>query len=377
MKKIKICFIGTGWMGSAQLKQLSKMKDSVEISVVVNNDIEQAREVLQEIDLKSTPVTDSLEIAIKDHPVDIVWIVSPNSFHGAQSIYAMKHNKHVFCEKPASTTFKEFEEQILLDYSNPDIQTLVDYILYFNPMERELIKMVKNDAFGTIHQIQVNYRHPVNISEGKEWKLKKEFIGDALGMGINHAISVILFIMGIQTDPVSVYASSSNNNMRGFETDPVWNIMIRFKNGAVGTCLGNIDIEKGYDLYHNIAGTNGGFIFDSRLQFENKIRLWSDSLGIEDWVYPLKNNKHSNSELLGSLNHELLLPDSGNVLDHQIFAALNHFIDSVRTGTNSPLSFVNSSIIGEIGWAAQLSALTHKEIQLPLSEENKVLLRKL
>jgi hypothetical protein len=33
-----------------------------------------------------------------------------------------------------------------------------------------------------------------------------------------------------------------------------------------GLCFGNVDQANGYDAYHNIHGTKGGFIFDSYLE---------------------------------------------------------------------------------------------------------------
>ena len=144
----------------------------------------------------------------------------------------MKAGKHVFCEKPCATTFADFRAQIELQRQRGELVTYVDYILYFDTMEQRLRKMVADRAFGDVSQIQVNYRHPVNITGDKAWKLKKEIMGDAIGMGINHALSVMLLAMESQGRPVEVYASSQQAKVRGFEADPVWNILIRFDSGA-------------------------------------------------------------------------------------------------------------------------------------------------
>ena len=372
MKEMNICFIGTGWMGSTQIKKLSKI-GGAKISVVVNDDIRQAKKVLNEAGLTEVEVVVDLQKALTIYPVDIVFIVSPNAFHGSQSLLALELGKHVFCEKPPAITFQEFEKQIELTKKQPHLITMVDYILYFNPMELALRNMVANDFFGTIHQIHINYRHPVNISDDKRWKLKEDIMGDAIGMGINHAISAILFIMDEQTKPTAVYATSQNSRIRGFEPDTVWNIMIRFNNGATGICLGNIDIENGYDLYHNIAGSKGGFIFDSRVDLSEKIRLWNEEVAEGQWVYPLRDNSFSIMPGLESFAPGIMLPDSGNVMDHQVERAIEDFLESVRMGIESPLSFGNTSMIGEIGWAARISAKFHREVPVPLSSSDRKL----
>lgn len=60
-------------------------------------------------------------------------------------------------------------------------------------------------------------------------------------------------------------------------------------------------------------------------------------------------------------------PDSGNVVEHQTGECVEHFIECIKNETKSPLSFVNSQIIAEIGWAVQMSATMNKEIRLPLN----------
>jgi predicted dehydrogenase len=176
-----------------------------------------------------------------------------------------------------------------------------------------------------------------------------------------------------QARPVAVYATSKNSGVRGFEPDPVWNIMIRFDNGATGTCLGNIDIENGYDLYHNIAGSKGGFIFDSRVALSEKIRIWSEMVEEGQWVYPLRDKSYSAISELETFTTDMILPDSGNVMDHQVEQAIEHFLESVRSGKKSPLSFYNARMIGEIGWAARISAKFHTEVLVPLSKADRQL----
>lgn len=366
-KTLNICFIGTGWMGSNELQILSKF-DGINISVVVEKNFAKAKLVLEKAGLRNVPIVDDFRKAIDNFPINIAWIVSPNSLHAQQAIYAMERGIHVFCEKPASTTFGDYEKEIELSKKNPKIMTMVDYLLNFNPMEMVVIDMVKAGEFGRIIQLQINYRHSVNIKGDKTWKLKKAFMGDALGMGIVHAISMIVSIMGFQAKPAAVYAVSSNSQVRGFESDPVWNIMIRYDNGATAVCLGTIDFENGYDLFHCIAGSKGGFIFDSRLDRTDKIRLWGEHMTSGQWIYPLRPGFISIDPFVSRITPDIFLPDSGDVLDHQIKSALEHFINSVRTGVKSPLSFDNACQVAEIGWAAQVSAKQHREVCLPMNQ---------
>ncbi|MEN6384061.1 MAG: Gfo/Idh/MocA family oxidoreductase [Phycisphaerales bacterium] len=359
--KIGIGFVGAGWMGSVQMKRLTERND-VEILALFEPDAKRGVETLKSLSLSESLLVSDYGQIVNNSKIDAVWLVSPNGFHGPQSIAAMKAGKHVFSEKPCATNFEDFQQQIELEKANQKLITFVDYILYFDLMEQHLRNMVAARDFGQITQIQINYRHPVNIVGDKVWKLKKSIMGDAIGMGINHALSVMIFAMASQAKPVGVYATNMPAKVRGFEAEPIWNIMINFDNGSTGFCFGNIDNGNGYDAYHNLFGTEGGFIFESQIDRPYKVRYWSNKLTDGKWIRPL--DKQNAGQLVWP--DDTTTPDSGNVVEHQTGTAVEHFIECIKNNTKSPLSFVNSQIIAEVGWAAQMSASLKQTVSLPL-----------
>ena len=66
-----------------------------------------------------------------------------------------------------------------------------------------------------------------------------------------------------------------------------------------------------------------------------------------------------------------VMTTAGHGFGDQICVQLNteHFLKCVRAGEPSPLSFANAAIVGEIGWAARLSASSGKPVALPLSAQ--------
>ena len=359
--KINIGFIGAGWMGGVQMQRIGE-RDDVQIVALFEKNTDRGKETLRKLGLSESILVDDYSEIINNPDIDAVWVVSPNSFHGPQSIAAMKAGKHVFCEKPCATRFHDFCTQIELEKANPQLKTFVDYILYFDSFEQRLRDMVAGGEFGKVTQVQVNYRHAVNIAGDKVWKLDKSIMGDAIGMGINHAISVMVYAMQSQAEPIAVYATSHNPNVRGFEADPLYNIMIQFDNGATGFCFGNIDSGNGYDAYHNIFGTEGGLVFESQIDRPYKVRYWSDKTTDGQWVRPL-DKAHAGRY---AWPQDTTTPDSGDVVEHQTGECVGHFIDCIKNDRKSPLSFVNSRLVAEIGWAAQMSAAMKQEIMLPL-----------
>jgi len=366
-----IGFAGPGWIGQAQLRKLAArddVRDDVRIGALFSPHAEKAFAILDELGLSRSLYVASFSEMLSRPEVDAVWIASPNGFHGQQALAALRAGKHVFCEKPCATDFQDYREQLALAQAQPALVTMIDYILYFDPLERRIRAMVEEGAFGHLSQVQVNYRHPVNTSEGRTWKFRRDTMGDAIGMGIVHALSVMLWIFEANGQkPTAVYATSARAQIRPFEVDPVWNIVVRFDGGGTGFCFGNIESGNGYDAYHNLFGTEGAFVFDPGQRPEQRVRYWSKARAAGEWIWPMDVDRCNAAGLAEyAWPREMRSPDSGDVLSHSIDESIEEFLSHIRAGTQSALSFGNSSIIAEVGWAAQLSALTRSEVPLPL-----------
>lgn len=368
--KLAIGFVGPGWIGEVQLRKLLQRTD-VRIAAVHGRNQERVGALLRELGLDDGIFQPSYEALLADPAIDAVWLASPNDAHGPQAIAALRAGKHLFCEKPAAITFRDQHTLDTLARLHPEQITFVDYVLYFNPMEQRLLGMIREGLLGDLTQVQVNYRHPVNISGNRAWKLRREVMGDAISMGINHALSVITWIFAANGQhPVAVYATSEKARVRPFEADPIWNIVIHFSGGGTALCLGNIDFNNGYDAYHNVTGTKGSFVFDAVQPPANKVRYSTQAIADGRWIWPL-DGARCDAEGTGEYAWDaaITLPDSGNVLDHGLDDAIACFVESIQKATPSPLSLTSSAAIAEIGWAAQLSAATGERIALPLDAE--------
>lgn len=358
--------VGAGWMGGILLKRLAERSD-VEVRGLCQRSREKAVAVLGPLGLDERLWTDDYARLLADPAIDAVFLCGPNAHHGPQAIAALESGKHVFCEKPCATRFSEFRRQLELAERHPELITFVDYILHFDEMEQRLRQLVADGAFGTLTQVQVNYRHPVNIAGDKAWKLRGDLMGDAIGMGIVHALWAMLNAKAPQARPSGVFASSRAGLVREFDDDPIWNIHVEFGDGATGTCLGNIESGVGYDAYHGLFGTEGAFVFDSLADRPLKVRYRSAHLSGDAWVYPLdveRCRRDGFAELAWPTDSST--PDSGDVVNHQTAACVAHFVECVKAGAPSPLSFVASRTVAELGWAARIAAAERRLVPLPL-----------
>ena len=339
-----------------------------EVVALYQRSRDKAGDALASCGLDGSLYVDSFDDMIARDDVDAVFLCGPNHTHGPQAIAALEAGKHVFCEKPASIRYDEHLKLVELDRARPDQRTLVDYILYFEGFERRLRTLVADDALGKLTHLQVNYRHAVNIAGEKAWKLDRSIMGDAIGMGINHAVSTMLFAKAPQAEVASVYATSQPAHVRGFEADPIWTLQLTFTDGASGVVLGNIDSGNGYDAYHSLYGVKGAIVFDSLLDRPRKVRMWREGVADGQWVYPL------DAEACAAAGVEAWpadtsTPDSGDVINHGTTDVVDHFLDCVTSGEDSPLSFANSATVADVNWAARVSALTRRPVDFPLNPE--------
>ncbi|MCB1088168.1 MAG: Gfo/Idh/MocA family oxidoreductase, partial [Verrucomicrobiae bacterium] len=196
-KIIGIGFVGAGWMGATLLKRLTERNDT-RILGLHQRGRERAEQVLADLGLDTGLYTDRFEDLVENPEVDAIFLCSTNEAHGPQAIAALEAGKHVFCEKPSATVFADFAREIELEKANPSLITMVDYLMNFDTLEHRIQDMARRGDFGTITQIQVNYRHPINIAGDKVWKLAAGRMGDAIGMGIIHSLSVMVNIMAAQ-----------------------------------------------------------------------------------------------------------------------------------------------------------------------------------
>lgn len=126
MEKLKIGVVGTGHLGNIHLKCLG-MSDCYEISGLFDVNPDRAAEMSNAHGVRAF---DSLEALIEE--VDVVDIVTPTTYHHDVAKQAMEAGKHVFIEKPVTTTVEEAEA--LREIKNrKDVKVQIGHVERFNP----------------------------------------------------------------------------------------------------------------------------------------------------------------------------------------------------------------------------------------------------
>ena len=143
---LKVGVVGCGHLGKIHTKLLSQ-SENYKLIGIYDKDNEESIRVSNEFKCTSFESFDSLLDS-----VDVIDIVAPTPFHFNYAKQAINKNKHVFIEKPVSTTSKESEELIKLgDLKNVKIQ--VGHVERFNPAFTKVESEISKPMFIESHRL--------------------------------------------------------------------------------------------------------------------------------------------------------------------------------------------------------------------------------
>ena len=98
--------------------------------------------------------TTNLEKLLNDENIDVVYIALPNSLHYKYAMKALKHGKHVICEKPFTVYYKDAKK--LIDYAEKNNLIIFEAITTLhNPMYQKMKKLIKK--LGDIKIVEANF----------------------------------------------------------------------------------------------------------------------------------------------------------------------------------------------------------------------------
>ena len=275
MKEIKIAQIGTGFMGkthSLAYRALSTFCPAdVKVRLVVLADVTEQ--------LASTGARmfgfENWVVGwekIFDYDIDVVDIVTPNDMHPIISFEAARRGKHVMCEKPLAVdvpTTLEMVEAV----EKAGVVNMVCFNYRQAPAVKMARKLIDEGAIGQIHHFRGQYLQDwcVDPSSPFVWRFQAAKAGSgSLGDIGSHAIDYARYLVG-EIDEVAAMAETfvkerplpGGKGMHPVDVDDAVNMLIRFKNGAMGGleasrfCYG----RKNY-LTFEINGSEGSLYFD-------------------------------------------------------------------------------------------------------------------
>lgn len=219
MEKIKLGVIGCGLISNVKHLPVYKKLENVEISAycdAVKENAENSNRVFS--DGKAKVFTDYREMLKED--IDAVCICTPNAYHCQMTVDSLLSGKHVMCEKPMATSYRECLKMI--DAKNKSGKLLT--ISYQNRFRRDSICLKKECRSGTLGDIYFGKAYALRrrgVPTRNDF-LNKEKQGGGPLMDIGtHSLDLALFMMD-NYQPLYVAGTAFRKLYKDKETANLW-----------------------------------------------------------------------------------------------------------------------------------------------------------
>lgn len=160
--------------------------------------------------------------------VDAVLLITPNSFHEAQTVGAAAAGKHVFVEKPIANRLDEAGRMIA---ACRDVALAVGHSARYGGRNRAMGDLIARGVLGDVCGFQACASHDNAKHSDKTWKTDPKLTPcvPLMQLGI-HAIDTLHGYFG---EVAAVFSHHANVSKR-FDMTDTTHSLIRFENGVVG-----------------------------------------------------------------------------------------------------------------------------------------------
>jgi predicted dehydrogenase len=196
---INAAVIGLGWWGR---KIVGDLASSDDVRVVLGVDPAPAARAAVDV-----PTAVEFTEALASPEVDAVILCTPHRLHAEQIVAAAGAGKHVFCEKPLTTTGREAETAIAA-VNAAGVQLGIGHERRFEPAIRMLREVIGTGQLGTPLVFEGNFSQDKFLDlDANNWRLSNEEapVGPLSATGI-HLVDLAIAVFG---RPVDVLARLS------------------------------------------------------------------------------------------------------------------------------------------------------------------------
>lgn len=121
-------------------------------------------------------VYENIEDAFTDENADIIYISTPHNTHIRYIREALRHGKHVLCEKSITLNSEELDEALRLAEEN-NLILAEAMTVYHMPLYKKLCDITASGSLGELKMIQMNF------GSYKEYDMRNRFFNPSLAGG--------------------------------------------------------------------------------------------------------------------------------------------------------------------------------------------------
>ena len=317
---LNVAMIGTGRIATMKLLPALSKAGNTQLWSVMSRDKERAAKLAADFGAQSsTPAHSNLDTLLADPALDAVIIATPDKLHAEQAIAAANAGKHVFCEKPMTTSLAEADAMIAA-CKRTGVQLGVAFHLRWHQGHRKLQQAATNGLFGTLRHIRVQWSSLA--ADDSNWRAASE-VGkwwSLAGVG-THCLDQILWFMEPSCGQVVEVRSLIARDVWKGPHDETALISLKFESGATADLCSSVVFAAPtqFELY----GTQGFARGEGSVGIAGEGRMWTDKgnwdfevvdpyqLEIEDFAGAVRENRPPEVDgLMGRRNTDILLQAS-------------------------------------------------------------------
>ena len=217
-----------------------------------------------------------------DPRVDVVSITTPNGLHHPMALEALRHGKHVWCEKPMALTLAQAEEMAAAAEA-AGVTTMVGYNYLSNPAFTHAQRLIAEGAIGRVFQfrgwVDEDYQADPDLPWTWRARLAEAGLG-ALGDIGTHLVSMAHGIVGeidsLIADIQTAYDTRPLPDGSGrapVENEDAAAVLLRFRGGAQGSMvISRAAWGRKSRLGFEVHGSKGMILFDQERM--NELQLY-------------------------------------------------------------------------------------------------------
>lgn len=271
MSKLKIGVIGIGVIATTKHIPNLLKRDDVEVTALCDVDTAKCEKANSDFKLNAKLYSDYRELC-QDEQIDVVHVCTPNPLHCEMTLEALKHGKHVHCEKPLACTYEDTQKMIAA--AKEAGKKLTSGLQWrYNAAPLKMKEMIQNGELGDIYYIKSQQLRPRRLPAYGVYTNKNLNGGGVLMDGGPHSIDLPMWltdnyevesVRGVTFDKMKNFPEGNSLgpwNPENFDVEDTAMAMITMKNGMMiymETAWITNMMQEAPGVIASIAGTKAG-----------------------------------------------------------------------------------------------------------------------
>ena len=265
---MKWCIIGAGGIADRRTIPALKKDASNELVAVMDKNVETAKLIGEKYGVKYYTDPDQM---LSEVECDAVYIGTPVACHYDQAMTVLKHDKHLFIEKPLAIDSKT-SKKIVEAYKAKGKLITVGYMMKYHNLHKKAKEIIALDGIGKVVDVRAQFSCWYPDIQGA-WRQNKKLGGGGALMDLSvHCIELIEDILEDEIEQVKSFYSTRTFS---YEVEDSGVFIFKTKGGVLGHIDCNFNIpDNASESKLEIYGEKGYAICKGTLGQEEKGKLY-------------------------------------------------------------------------------------------------------